>query len=93
MERTINRITLVGFVGRDPQEDGGEVNFSVATERGEEGNDWHFVRAAADAVEGVKTGLRVFIEGSVEYHTREWEGGIQVPHTEVVAHRIVVLGG
>ena len=102
MPFSLNRVTLIGNLGRDPEirntQDGKEIAyFSLATSEvwkdktGErkERTDWHRVVIFAQNVinivkSSLRTGSRVYIEGSL--HTRKWQdqSGVEKYTTEVV---------
>ncbi|MGI9628051.1 MAG: single-stranded DNA-binding protein [Longimicrobiales bacterium] len=105
MSRSINHITLVGHVGRDPEVrstgEGAKVaNISVATNwrtRGdepEERTDWHRVnfwgRMAQIAEDFVSKGDRVFIEGHLSYDSYERDG-VTIPTAEIRATELILL--
>ena len=106
MSRSVNKIILVGNVGRDPDiqqtKSGTKVaHFSLATNRwipgGEEGKertDWHRLtcwnRLAQFVEEHVTTGDRVFIEGRIEYDSYERDG-VTIPTADVVVREVVLL--
>jgi single-strand DNA-binding protein len=103
----LNRVTLIGNLGKDPelretQSGHSVVNFRLATtERVGQGEDakevteWHSVVAwdgTAKAVhKALKKGSRCFVEGRLR--TREWEDrdGNKQRTTEVMAQRILFL--
>jgi single-strand DNA-binding protein len=90
MARSVNRITLVGYVGSDPDvrrtATGTPVaHLSLATNRrfrrnGEphERTDWHrltFWSGAAEIVEQhVRRGARLYVDGRLEYGSYERDG-------------------
>jgi single-strand DNA-binding protein len=95
----VNRITLVGRLGKDPERKGQEgkiVSFSLATSRSwktrdgnrDEKTEWHRVvcfneQAGNFAATYLKKGDLVYVEGAMEY--REYErDGQRVPVAEVV---------
>ncbi|NNF25613.1 MAG: single-stranded DNA-binding protein [Gemmatimonadetes bacterium] len=105
MSRSINRITLVGNVGRDPEVrvtgSGAKVaNISVATnwrtggEEPEERTDWHRValwgRLAQVAEDYVSKGDRLFVEGHLSYDSYERDG-VTIPTAEIRATEMVLL--
>lgn len=106
MARSVNRITLIGNVGRDPDiqqtKNGTKVaHFSVATNRrapggadGEERTDWHRLtlwnKQAQFAEDYIRTGDRVYIEGRLEYDSYERDG-ITIPTAEIVVREVVML--
>lgn len=107
MSRSVNKIILVGHVGRDPEvretQSGKKVaHFSLATNRwstagGEEGErtDWHRVtlwnKQAQFAEEYIRTGDRVYLEGRLEYDAYERDG-VTIPSAEVHVSEVVLLG-
>lgn len=111
MSRGVNRVTLIGGVGQDPElrtlADGSAVtNLRIATgERWKDRNteevhdrtEWHsvamFNRLAEIAVEYLRKGSQVYIEGKLR--TRKWQDkdGQNRYTTEVVAEQMQMLGG
>jgi single-strand DNA-binding protein len=103
---TINRVLLIGRLGKDPEErttaGGTRVSsFSLATDQfhgtnAEKTTEWHRVAAFGKSAElcnqYLKKGQLVCIEGSLQ--TRSWEKspGEKRYFTEVVAHRVTFLG-
>jgi single-strand DNA-binding protein len=108
MSRSINKVILVGNVGRDPDvqvTSAGTkvVHLSLATSRRiprdgalEERTDWHRItlwdRLAGIAEEYVRKGDRVYIEGRMEYGSFE-KNGVTIPTAEVQVRELVMLGG
>jgi single-strand DNA-binding protein len=108
MSRSVNKIILVGNVGRDPDiqqtKSGTKVaHVSLATNRrgssdGEpqERTDWHRLtlwnRLAQVAEDHVRTGNRVYVEGRLEYGSYERDG-VVIPTAEVIVRELVLLGG
>lgn len=108
MGRSVNKITLVGNVGRDPdvQATAGGVkvaHVSLATSRRiprngrvEERTEWHRLtlwdRLAQIAEQHVRKGDRLYIEGRMEYDSYE-RNGVTVPTAEVNVRELVLLGG
>lgn len=106
MSRSVNKIILVGNVGRDPDvhttQSGTKVaHVSLATNRrttrdGEDGErtDWHRLtfwnRLAQFAEEHVRVGARLYVEGRVEYDSYEREG-VTIPTAEVHVREVVLL--
>ena len=104
MSRSVNKVTLVGHVGRDPElretKSGAKVaHFSLATNRrvseeGEERTDWHRLtawnRLAEFCEDYVKVGDRLYIEGTLEYDSFERDG-IVIPTAEIRVREIVLL--
>lgn len=106
MSRSVNKMILVGNVGRDPDiqqtKNGTKVaHFSLATNRrpdpeGNERTDWHRItvwnRTAQFVEDYVRAGDRLYLEGRVEYDSYERDG-VTIPSAEVVAHEVVLLTG
>jgi single-strand DNA-binding protein len=106
MSRSINKIILVGNVGRDPDihetQSGTKVaHLSLATNRRIGGNeeeaertDWHRItfwnRLAQFAEDHIRVGARLYVEGRVEYDTYERDG-VTIPTAEVHAREVVLL--
>ena len=106
MARSVNRITLIGNVGRDPDiqqtKNGMKVaHVSLATNRrvvsgaeGEERTDWHRLtlwnKQAQFAEDYVRAGDRVYIDGRLEYDTYERDG-VVIPTAEVIVREVVML--
>jgi single-strand DNA-binding protein len=102
---TINKVLLIGRLGRDPEERttaGGTPvsNFSVATDNypsnnGEKTTEWHrvvvFGKTAEQCNQYLKKGRLVCIEGSLQ--TRCWEKPAGEKHyfTDIVASRVTFL--
>lgn len=107
MARSVNKLILVGNVGRDPEvqstTSGNKVaHFSLATSRRipresgfEERTEWHRLtvwnRLAELAEEYIRKGDRLYIEGRVEYGSYERDG-VTIPTAEVVVRELVMLG-
>jgi len=106
MSRSVNKITLIGNVGRDPDiqqtKSGTKVaHFSLATNRRapagseeEEKTDWHRLtlwnRQAQFAEDYIRTGDRVYIEGRLEYDSYERDG-VVIPTAEITVREVVLL--
>jgi single-strand DNA-binding protein len=102
---TINKVLLIGRLGKDPEErstaGGTRVsNFSLATDtyhgnNGERTTEWHrvvaFGKLAEQCNQYLKKGQLVCIEGSLQ--TRCWEKSPGEKHyfTEVIASRMTFL--
>jgi single-strand DNA-binding protein len=107
MSRSVNKIILVGNVGRDPDVQttaaGTKVaHLSLATSRRiprdnafEERTEWHRLtlwdRLAALAEEYVRKGDRLYVEGRMEYDAFE-KNGVTIPTAEVLVRELVLLG-
>ena len=107
MARSVNKIILVGNVGRDPEvqatSNGHKVaHFSLATSRRipkengfDERTEWHRLtvwdRLAEITEEYVRKGDRLYIEGRMQYDSYERDG-VTVPTAEVNVRELVMLG-
>ena len=106
MSRSVNKITLIGNVGRDPDmqqtTSGTKVaHVSLATNRRkpadgeqEERTDWHRLtlwhRQAQFAEDYVRVGDRIYIEGRLEYEAYKRDG-VTIPTAEIIVHSVVML--
>lgn len=106
MSRSVNKITLIGNVGRDPDiqqtKSGTKVaHFSIATNRRapagseeQERTDWHrltvWSKQAQFAEDYIRTGDRIYVEGRLEYDSYERDG-VVIPTAEIHVHEIVLL--
>lgn len=102
---SVNTVTLIGRLGRDPEvrhtADGQAVaRFSLATARppragGEPITDWHelvaFGQPAAFAAKHLARGRLVCILGRLTYATWEDRGGARRRTAEVMVERLVAL--
>lgn len=108
MSNGINRVTLIGNLGRDPEiryvESGHAVcTLRVATtervkkgETYEDATEWHdvvvFGKTAENCAQYLAKGRQVYVDGRLQ--TREYEkDGQKRRHTEVVARDVLFLGG
>jgi single-strand DNA-binding protein len=107
MGRSINKVILVGNIGRDPDiqtTNGGTkvAHVSLATSRRvprngnyEERTEWHRLtmwdRLAQLAEDYVRKGDRVYVEGRIEYDSFE-KNGVTIPTAEVQVRELVLLG-
>lgn len=107
MSRSINKVILVGHIGRDPDvqtlASGMKVaHVSLATSRRfprdggfEERTEWHRLtlwdRLAQIAEDYVRKGDRVYVEGRMEYDSFE-RNGVTIPTAEVNVRELVMLG-
>ena len=106
MGRCVNKITLIGNVGRDPDiqetKSGTKVaHFSLATNRRiasgadeEERTDWHrltlWSRQAQFAEDFIHTGDRIYVEGRLEYDSYERDG-VVIPTAEIHVNEVLLL--
>jgi single-strand DNA-binding protein len=107
MSRSINKVILVGNVGRDPDvqtTNGGTkvAHLSLATSRRiqrestfEERTEWHRLtlwdKLAQLAEEYIRKGDRLYVEGRMEYGSFE-KNGLTIPTADVTVREIVMLG-
>jgi single-strand DNA-binding protein len=107
MSRSVNKVILVGNVGRDPDvqmtASGTKVaHLSLATSRRvprnggyEERTEWHRLtlwdRLAELAENYVRKGDRLYVEGRIEYDSYE-KNGVTIPTAEVAVRELVLLG-
>ncbi len=108
MAKSVNKVLLIGHVGRDVEvsyhEGSAIVNLSLATNGSQKVNgawqdiaEWHnivfFGKIAEIAREYVNKGSKIYVEGRLR--TRSWEGkdGVRRYKTEVIAHDLVLLSG
>jgi single-strand DNA-binding protein len=107
MARSINKLILVGHVGRDPEvqatANGKKVaHFSLATNRRaqreggfEERTEWHRLtvwdKLAELAEEYIRKGDRLYVEGRIQYDSYERDG-VTIPTAEVIVRELVMLG-
>lgn len=107
MSRSVNKIILVGNVGRDPDVQttaGGTrvAHLSLATTRRitrnegfEERTEWHRLTMweglAGLAEEYIRKGDRIYVEGRVVYGSYE-KNGVTIPTSEVHVNELVLLG-
>lgn len=106
MSRSVNKVILVGNVGRDPDVQttatGTRVaHVSLATSRRfprdggmEERTEWHRLtlwdRLAQLAEDYIRKGDRVYVEGRMEYDSFE-RNGVTIPTAEVHVRELVML--
>ena len=104
----VNKVILVGNVGREPQFKDGQTqvcNFSIATSRrwkdsngqSQEETEWHnvvtFGRTAQFVNNYVTKGRALYVEGRL--HTRKIQGkdGTDKFYTDIVAENVQLIGG
>jgi single-strand DNA-binding protein len=108
MMASVNKVILIGNVGRDPEirhlNNGDAVaNLSLATTSKYKRNDewveetqWHRVvgyKRAAEIIQNkISKGMSVYVEGVLKYRQYEKDGA-KMTSTEIVANEIHVLGG
>ena len=106
MSRSVNKVILVGHVGRDPdvqttQNGTKVVHLSLATNRfvpngddAREKTDWHRLtlwnKLAQFAEDYLHSGSRIYVEGRLEYDSYERDG-ITIPTADVTVREVVLL--
>lgn len=109
MSRGVNKVILIGNLGKDPEvqnyETGKKATFSIATtevQRDREGNEvqhteWHNVvmwRGLADIAESyLRKGSQVFVEGRLRSRSFDAKDGTKRHITEIQVDNMVLLGG
>lgn len=108
MSAGINKVTIVGNLGRDP-----EVRFSqsgnavcklnvAVTERRKEGDSWKdhtewvrcvcFGKTAENAGQYLQKGRQVYVEGRLQTSSYKDKDGVEKYTTEVIANQVLFLG-
>ena len=85
MSRSLNKVQLIGHVGKDPEL--------------QESTEWHTIvvwnsqyRNLADIVHKmVQKGSRIYVEGKLKYRTFEGRDGSKKTVTEIIADSIILL--
>lgn len=109
MARGVNKVILIGNLGKDPEvqnfETGKKASFSLATtevQRDREGNEiqhteWHNIvmwRGLADIAETyLRKGSQVYVEGKIRSRSFEGKDGMKRFVTEIQVDNLVLLGG
>lgn len=91
----MNLITLIGRLGREPEDKNGVVKFSLATNRIKEGTDWHnivcFGKTGEIVLKYVNKGDMLAVTGRVEYSQYENKDGVKMHSTSIIADRVELL--
>ncbi len=109
MARGVNKVILIGNLGKDPEvqnfETGKKAAFSLATteiQRDREGNEvqhteWHNIvmwRGLADIAETyLKKGSQVYVEGRLRSRSFDGKDGVKRFVTEIQVDNLILLGG
>ncbi len=106
MAGTINKVTLLGWVGTDPEMQYTPSGIAVtklrlATDRhrkdGEDETEWHNVVVWSNSAEAVnqyvRKGERIYVAGRMVENTWQTEDGQPRNRTEVHTQEVVFLGG
>jgi single-strand DNA-binding protein len=106
MAKTVNKVTVLGHVGRDVEisyhAGAAIVNLTLATNEREKVDgewrdraEWHnvvfFGRIAEVAREYVNKGSKIYVEGRLR--TRSWDGkdGVKRYKTEIIANDLILI--
>ena len=100
----INKVTLVGNLGKDPEHTGKVCKFSMATTSSKKDGDqwvkvteWHrvvcFGRTADNVVKYLSKGSQCFVEGRIQTNKWEDKDGNTRYTTEIIAYEVKFLGG
>ena len=102
---SVNKVIIIGHLGRDPEDRNGVVNISVATteswkdkQTGEkkEITEWHrvtlFGKLAEIASQYLTKGSQVYIEGRLRTNKYTDKDGIERYQTGIIADRMQMLG-
>ena len=90
----INKVTLIGNVGKDPESkvipNGKKVTkFSLATTDGygeKKKTSWHNIVLWSDKADMIKTGDRIYIEGRIDYSCWDKPDGTKAYKTEIIGN-------
>ncbi len=99
----INKVTLVGNLGKDPEHTGKVCKFSMATTSSKKDGDqwvkvteWHrvvcFGRTADNVVKYLSKGSQCFVEGRIQTNKWEDKDGNTRYTTEIIANEVKFLG-
>lgn len=104
MAKSLNKIHLIGNLGKDPEmrttQSGKKVvTISLCTNDGwgdREKANWHRITLWEKLAEIVndyaKKGDRVYVEGHLEYGSYE-KDGVTIPTAEIIGRELLLLGG
>jgi single-strand DNA-binding protein len=109
MSNGINKVMIVGNLGRDPEARTAASGTTVAqlnvavSERRKEGEAWvdhtewvrvvTFGKTADNAVQFLQKGRQVFVEGRLQTKSYKDKDGVEKWSTDVIAEKLVFLGG
>lgn len=103
-EKGVNKVTLVGRLGKDPETKGKACRVSLATAERRKDNEgewqdhteWHsivFFGKLAEVVEQYTSkGDRIYLEGKLRTTSYEDDNGNKKYSTQIVADELVLLG-
>lgn len=104
MAASVNKIILIGTVGKDPESFNGGASFSLATnskytnKAGEkvEETEWHRCKVFGklqDVVNNyVRKGSQIYVEGRMKYGSYDNQQGVKIPTADVFVDTIQLLG-
>ena len=109
MAAGVNRVTLVGNLGRDPEVRYAQSGTAICTlrlavtERRKDGDGWKdhtewmdvvtFGKTAENAGQYLQKGRQVYVEGRLQTRQYKDKEGVEKYKTEVVANQVLFLGG
>lgn len=100
----MNKIMIIGYVGKDPELKGEACNFTVATSekwtdkdgKKQERTEWHAVVAFGKLGEichkYISKGKQVFVEGKIRTNVVEGRDGGKKYFVNVIANEVTFLG-
>lgn len=102
MKRGLNKVTLIGSLGADPEQKGTIVKLSVATGyskkvEGEwqDATEWHrvtcFEKVAEACAKYLKKGSPVAVEGTIRSSKYTDKNGVEKWSTEILAREVLFL--
>ncbi len=102
MSASVNRVTLIGNLGTDPEmkmtkTGKAVVNFSLATQGfKDEETTWHKIiawdKTAETCAKFLTKGKQVYVEGRIQNRSYENKEGVKTYVTEIVANEVKFLG-
>jgi single-strand DNA-binding protein len=109
MASGVNRVILVGNLGKDPEVRYAQSGTAICTlrlavtERRKDGDQWKdhtewmdvvtFGKTAENAGQYLQKGRQVFVEGRLQTRNYKDKEGVEKWRTEVVANNVLFLGG
>ena len=99
----MNRVILLGRLGKDPEQGNNNCRFSLATTEKwkrkdssivDEKTEWHnitvFGRQAENCLQYIRKGSKILLEGKISYYKKE-EGTESRTFTNIIADKITFL--
>lgn len=109
MAKGVNKVILIGNLGRDPEVRHSAAGLAIAklnlaiSERKKEGDEWvdhtewvrvtAFGKTAENAGEYLRKGRQVYVEGRMQTNSYSDKDGNEKWSTEVVANELIFLSG